>query len=226
MPLTAIIIIVLTIALYLLMSRIYKKFKLPFLVPVITTSFIIILILTGLHIPYDTFMIGGQWINLLLGPAVVSLAYPLYKQRTQLMQNAVPILSGVIVGSVVGMVTGLAFAELLGVTKQILYTLLPKSITTPVAIQIADELGGISSLAASFVMIAGFTGLILGPLTFKLCRIDSMIGRGIGLGSASHAIGTVKAIEYGEQAVSMSSVAMTICALVGSLLAPLIVWFL
>ena len=100
--------------------------------------------------------------------------------------------------------------------KKSYLTLLPKSITTPIAIQIASALGGVSSLAAVFVMIAGFTGVLLGPTFFRWLRIDTAIGRGIGLGAAAHALGTSKAMEYGEQEASMSSVAMTLSAIVGS----------
>nr|WP_256872388.1 LrgB family protein [Paenibacillus sp. 79R4] len=102
-------------------------------------------------------------------------------------------------------------------------SILPKSITTPVAIQISSSLGGDSSLTSVFVMIAGFTGAIGGPLIIKLFRIQSEVGIRIGLGTASHALGTAKALEYGERSVSMSSVAMTVCAIVGSCIGPLVV---
>jgi len=129
-----------------------------------------------------------------------------------------------LVGVVVGMVSGMAFAKMFGFSKEIIMTLLPKSITTPVAIQIATGLGGISSLAPVFVMIAGFTGAILGPNFYKLIKINTPIGRGIGFGAAAHAIGTSKAMEFGEQETSMSSVAMTLCAVIGALIGPFIAW--
>lgn len=220
----AIIIVVLSLLLYLVMNKVYVRFPLPFLIPAVTSTFIIIALLTIFHIPYETYMIGGQWIHFFLGPSVVSLAFPLYKHRAVLKQNLVPILGGVLVGAVVGMVSGMLFTKSLGFSKELVYAMLPKSITTPVAMQIADELGSISSLAAVFVMIAGFSGVILGPAMMKRLGINSALGRGIGLGAASHAIGTAKAMEYGEQTVSVSSVAMTICAIVGSFLGPVVAW--
>lgn len=222
--LIAIIIIVLTVAIYLCMNRLYRRFHLPFLIPALTTTLTIIIILVCSQISYKTYMIGGEWINLLLGPAVVSLAYPLYKQRITIIKNLFPVLGGVIVGSIVGIISGLLFAQSLGFAKNLIFSLVPKSITTPVAMQIASELGGVAPLAAVFVMIAGFTGVIFGPYIFKWFRINSSLGQGIALGSASHAIGTSKALEYGEHAVSMSSVAMTLSVICGSILGPWIVW--
>lgn len=123
-----------------------------------------------------------------------------------------------------GMISGLIFAEAFGIDHDLLLSILPKSITTPVAIQIAAGLGGVPSMTVVFVMIAGFSGVILGPLVLKWLRIRSSLGQGIALGSASHALGTSKALEYGELAVSMSSVSMTLCAVLGSFFGPLVVW--
>lgn len=222
--LVAIIVVFMTLAIYLCMNRLYRHIHLPFLMPALTTPLVIIIILICFRIPYKTYMIGGEWINHLLGPAVVSLAYPLYKQRNALIENLFPILGSVLVGSVAGITSGLILAQSLGFAKELIITLVPKSITTPVAMQIASELGGIPSLATVFVMIAGFSGVIFGPYLFKWLRIDSTLGQGIGLGCASHAIGTAKAFEYGEHAVSMSSVAMTLSAIMGSIIGPLVVW--
>jgi len=221
----AIIMIVLTVAAYLCMNRLYRRFHLPFLIPTLTTTLTIIVILVCFQVPYKTYMIGGQWISLLLGPAIVSLAYPLYKQRDILLKNLVPVLGGVFVGSIVGIISGILFAQSLGFSKSLIFFLVPKSITIPVAMQIASELGGVPPLAAVFVMIAGFTGAVFGPYIFNRFRITDFLGRGIALGSASHAIGIGKALEYGEHTVSMGSVAMTLSAISGSIFGPLIVWF-
>jgi len=219
-------IVLLNVAIYILMAMVYKRFRYPVLIPALTATVIIVGLLIYFHIPYDTYMIGGQWINKLLGPAVVSLAYPLYKQRNVLVQNLPAILGGTVVGLLVGMFSGLLLAAGLGFSKLYILSILPKSITTPVAIQISSSLGGDSSLTSVFVMIAGFTGAIGGPLIIKLFRIQSEVGIGIGLGTASHALGTAKALEYGERSVSMSSVAMTVCAIVGSCVGPLVVWMI
>lgn len=222
----AVFIIVATVALYLVMAKVYVRFSYPILIPVLTTTIFVILLLLAFHVSYDEYMIGGKWINSLLGPAVVALAYPLYKQREMLVKYSVPIIGGVFVGLFAGMISGLVFAEVFGVDRSLILSIIPKSITTPVAIQIATGLGGVPSMTVVFVMIAGFSGVILGPLLLKWIRIKSSLGKGIALGSASHALGTSKAFEYGELTVSMSSVSMTLSAVLGSVFGPIVVWLL
>ncbi|WP_163527527.1 LrgB family protein [Halobacillus ihumii] len=221
--LIAIIIIVITILMYLALDRLYRWVRWPILIPALTTTFVLIVILLCFRIPYQTYMIGGQWINHLLGPAVVALALPLYKQRKILLKHLYPVIGGVLIGSIMGITSGILLAQSLGFAEELIFSLVPKSVTTPVAMQIASELGGVPSLAAVFVMIAGFTGVVLGPATLKWFRVNRSLGQGIAFGSASHAIGTSKAFEYGEQTVSMSSVAMTLSAITGSIFGPLLV---
>ncbi|MFP7735008.1 LrgB family protein [Priestia aryabhattai] len=206
------------------MTKVYVRFSYPILIPVLTTTVFIILLLLAFHVPYDKYMIGGKWINSLLGPAVVALAYPLYKQREMLVKYSIPIIGGVFVGLFAGMISGLVFAEVFSIDRSLILSIIPKSITTPVAIQIATGLGGVPSMTVVFVMIAGFSGVILGPLLLKWIRIKSSLGKGIALGSASHALGTSKAFEYGELTVSMSSVSMTLSAVLGSVFGPIVVW--
>lgn len=213
-----------TIAIFAMMRMVYRRYKAPFLIPVLTTSICIVALLLSFNLSYDTYMKGGQYIDLLLGPAVVALAYPLYKQFDVLSKNMVPILSGVTVGAIIGMISGLLLAKMFGVDKQLILTLLPKSVTTPVAMEVADMLGGHASLTVVFVMIAGFTGVVIGPYVLKGLRVDSDLGQGIAFGSASHAIGTSKAFEYGLNTATVSSVAMTLCAIAVSIFAPWIVW--
>ncbi len=220
----AVFIIIATVALYLVMTKVYVRFSYPILIPVLTTTVFIILLLLAFHVPYDKYMIGGKWINSLLGPAVVALAYPLYKQREMLVKYSIPIIGGVFVGLFAGMISGLVFAEVFSIDRSLILSIIPKSITTPVAIQIATGLGGVPSMTVVFVMIAGFSGVILGPLLLKWIRIKSSLGKGIALGSASHALGTSKAFEYGELTVSMSSVSMTLSAVLGSVFGPIVVW--
>lgn len=215
---------VLTVGMYLLMNRLYLKYSFAFLLPLLTTTIAIIVILSVFQLSYETYMIGGEWINHLLGPAVVALAIPLYKQRKTLMGQLVPIVGGVVMGLVVGMVSGVLLAEVLGVSQNLILSIIPKSITTPVAIQVTTAIGGIPSMTIVFVLLAGLTGAVLGPTVFKWFRVTSQLGRGMAFGSASHAIGTSKAKEFDELTVSISSVAMTLSAILGSSFATLIVW--
>ncbi|MFC5601703.1 LrgB family protein [Sporosarcina koreensis] len=213
-----------TVLAYLAMARVYKRYSYSILIPVLTATTIIIIILSLFHISYDSYMVGGQWISSLLGPSVVALAYPLYNQRRFLLDHLFPILGGVLVGAISGMVTVALLAKAFGIEHSLALALIPKSLTTPVAIEVAKGLGGNASLAVVGVMIAGIFGAIVAPIIFKWLRVHSPIGRGIGLGSASHAIGTAKAAEYGELTFSMSSVTMALSAIIGSVLGPIVVW--
>lgn len=222
--LVSIIIVVLTVGIYLLMNRLYMKYSYSFLLPLLTTTIVIIMVLSVFQLPYETYMIGGEWINQLLGPAVVALAVPLYNQRKTLLQKLVPIVVGVIMGSIVGMGSGVLLAKSLGVSNHLILSIIPKSITTPVAIQVSTAFGGIPSMTIVFVLLAGLTGAVLGPLVFKWFRITSPLGRGMAFGSASHAIGTSKAKEFDELTVSISSVSMTLSAILGSSFGTVVAW--
>ncbi|MFK0526287.1 LrgB family protein [Paenibacillus illinoisensis] len=213
--------IALTVALYIPATRLYKRIKWPIFMPVLTTTAVIVVILLITGIKLDTYMLGGKWIQDLLGPAVVSLAFPLSKHMDVLKRNVIPILGGTLGGSIVGMFTGASVALLLGYPKDIVIALLPKSVTTPVAIQLADQAGGNASFTSLFVMIAGFSGILLGPLMMRWIRIKDNSAYGIGLGSASHALGMARSFEYGENAVALSSVSMIVSAIAGSLFLPL-----
>ncbi len=169
-------------------------------------------------------MIGGKWIHSLLGPAVVALALPLYKNRHILLSYILPIITGVLIGLFSGMVSGILIAKVFGINRDLILSIIPKSITTPVAIQIAADLGVEPSMTIVFVMIAGFSGVILGPIILKWARINSPIGKGMAFGSAAHALGTSKAFEYGELTASISSVSMTLCAVLGSVFGPIVAW--
>ncbi|MFF2449669.1 LrgB family protein [Neobacillus sp. NPDC058068] len=216
--------ILLTVVTYFLMTRIYKRYSYAYLIPVLTATTLIIVILSVFHIPYKTYMIGGQWISSLLGPSVVALAYPLYKQRHFLIKHIFPILGGVLIGAISGMVSVGLLAKIIGINHTLILSIIPKSLTTPVAIEVANGLGGNASMAIVGVMIAGIFGAIAAPTIFKIMRVHSPIGRGIALGSASHAMGTSKAAEYSELTFSMSSVTMTLTAIIGSFLGYIVVW--
>jgi predicted murein hydrolase (TIGR00659 family) len=219
------VMIIMTVGIYLIMSRIYSRFSWPFLLPVLTTTILMVVLLIGVHISYDTYMKGGKWINFLLRPSVVALAYPLYKQRFVLKKYMVPILVGVSVGMMTGMLSGLFFGRFFHFDRSLVLSMLPKSFTMPVAIQITASIGGISSMTIICVMVAGLTGAIVGPVILKWLRIKSVLGKGIALGSASHVLGITKASEFGELAVSIGSVAMILSALLGSIVAPYITMF-
>lgn len=216
----------LTIGLFWLMRQLYGRYPIAFFHPVLTATIIISLVLVIFQIPYTTYMEGGKWIEQLLGACVVALAYPLYNQREMMYRFKNVIILGISSGIVTAMGSIILFAKLFKVENEMIYTLLPKSITTPVAIQLSEAISGIPSLTAVFVMVAGFSGIIIGPLIMKWTGIEQPIGKGLALGSAAHALGIAKSTEYGELALSMASISMTLSAIIGALIGPIIILFL
>lgn len=215
-----------TIFIYFLMRKINARFTTPFLLPILTTTILIIILLSIFSISYDSYMSGAKWIDTMLGPAVVSLAYPLYMQRGLIKKYKLTILTSIIVAMFSGLVSIITFAKLLRMEHELIHSLLPKSITTPVAMQISGSIDGNPALTAVFVIVAGLTGALLGPLIFKIFRIETPISRGVSIGSASHGFGVSKLTEYGEQTFSMGSVSMTISAVMGAFICPVIAMFI
>lgn len=175
--------VTLTILMYRLALRIHRKWPHPFTLPVLLSMIFIIIVLLIFQLSYEQYMIGGNWINQLLGPAVVALAYPLYIQRRTLLKLAAPLLIGTTVGAFTGVISGLLLTNWAGFSEEILYAISAKSVTTPVAVVITETLGGITSLAAIMVVIAGISGVIVHQYIFKLFGIHSELGRGLGMGS-------------------------------------------
>ncbi|MGY4689171.1 LrgB family protein [Salibacterium sp. K-3] len=211
-----------TIMVYMAVRRFYRRFPYPFTLPIVTGTITIVLVLLITDISYSTYMTGGQWIERLLGPAVVALALPLYKQREILKKYALPLTAGVSVGAVSGVVSGYFPSKWLGINDELIATVLPKSVTTPVAMDIADTAGGIPAVAAVFVMVAGIGGVVTASYLFSSVGITRTLAKGIALGSASHAIGTAKALENSELEGTAGSVAMTLSALLLSFITPLL----
>lgn len=214
-----------TVLIYLLMAKLYKRFCTPLLFPVLTATITIILLLTLFSFSYDEYMSGAKWIDAILGPAVVSMAYPLYSQRKVIKENVIPIFTSVVIAMLSGLVSIIVFAKLIQLDHDVILALLPKSITTPVAMQISWAIGGIPPLTAVFVIVAGLTGSLIGPFIFKVCRIEKSVSRGVSMGSASHGFGVSKLSEYGERVLSMGSVSMTLSAVIGAFICPIFALF-
>jgi len=215
-----------TVSVYFTMKGLYNRFPTPLLIPILTSTVFIAGVLSLFQIPYETYMEGGKWIDELLGPAVVALAFPLYYQRNELKRYFWTILAAVLTGAIIGVLSGVFLASLLRLDKEIVLSLAPKSVTSPVAMDIAGIIGGIPSLAAVYVVIAGIFGAVLGPLLLNLFKINHSLGIGISLGCASHGIGTAKALEIGRLEAAISSIAMTLSATFVSLLLPAILLLL
>ncbi|MYL34395.1 LrgB family protein [Pontibacillus yanchengensis] len=222
----AILSVLLTFLVYVGSTKLYKRFRFPLLLPVFLSTIIVSSILLVSKISYDTYMVGGAFIDWFLGPAVVALAYPLYKQRKILSKHFVPIISGVLVGAIFGVASAVLLLKWANFEEFIIYSIVPKNSTTPVAMDVAKSLGGVPSMAAVFVIFAGICGALFGPHLFKWTRINHFLSKGIGMGSASHAIGTSKAFENSEEEGAVSTVAMILSAIMISIISPFLIHLL
>lgn len=212
--------IVLTILCYLGAKKLYSKFTYALLIPIVTSTSVIILFLVNFHVSYKNYMLGGKWINMLLGPAVVSFAYPLFEHRATLKKHSLSILISVFAGTTIGLFSGVYFSIWLGLKEVIMLSLAAKSVTTPLAMGITSIIGGIPSLTVVYVMVAGISGSMFGPILLSLLKIDHPVVIGLSYGIASHGVGTAKAAEYGKIEQAISSIAMTLSAILASLLIP------
>ncbi|MCM3619513.1 LrgB family protein [Sutcliffiella horikoshii] len=209
-----------TFVIFLGMRQLYQLVRSPLLNPVATTTLLLILLLVFSNVSYDTYMLGGWWIQELLGPAVVALAYPLYYQRKKIYIYRFPLFAGLFSGIMMGIISGLLYVKVAALSPAYSATFLPKSVTSPIAMDIAAITGGIPSLAAALVILSGIIGALIGPVLMKYFKISHYLGVGVALGCAAHGIGTAKAMEYGEEEAAFSSISMTISALVYALVLP------
>ena len=189
----------LVIGTYLASLALYRKTRISLLHPLITSIFVIIVVLKTMDIEYESFQKGSHLIHFLLGPSVVALGYVLYEQIQYLKGNVISILTSVFVGAIVGIVSVIAIGELMGADAALVATLEPKSVTTPIAMGIAEKSGGIPSLTAVIVVAVGIFGSIVGPFVMKVLGIESRIAKGLALGASSHGVGTSVAIQSFER---------------------------
>lgn len=212
----------LTLAAYFVARRLAAKLKISLINPLLVAMAIIIPVLLLTHTPYTRYFAGSALLNQLLQPAVVALALPLYEQMHQIRARWKTIISVCFIGSLTAMVSGTAMALWLGATPEIAATLLPKSVTTPIAMAVSASLHGIPAISAICVLIAGVFGAVFGHMLLNLLRIRSKASRGLAIGNASHALGTARAAEIDYQEGAFSSLALVICGIITSLLAPFI----
>lgn len=212
----------LTLAAFFLARRLAMRLKISLLNPLLVAMAIIIPILLLLHLPYSRYFAGSQILNQLLQPAVVALALPLYEQMHQIRARWKSIIGVCFIGSLSAMTSGTAIALWLGATPEIAATIVPKSVTTPIAMAVSGSLHGIPAISAICVLIAGVLGAVFGHTVLNLLGVKSKAARGLAIGNASHALGTARAAELDFQEGAFSSLALVICGIITSLLAPFI----
>ena len=194
--------------------KIQKKTGLVVCNPLLIGVILVIGLLLTLGIPYEYYDQGGSLINLFLSPATACLAVAIYSKVQLLKENWLPILVGCVVGSLVSMGSILGLCRLFGLDEAMTASLLPKSVTTPIAVSVAQAHGGIPSITVVAVILTGILGSILAPLLIRLFRVKDPIAAGLSIGACSHAVGTSKALELGETEGAMSGLAIGVCGLV------------
>jgi len=214
--------ICLTIIAYIIGMEIYKRFKLPILNPILIALIIIIPILLYLKIPLETYKKGGDLISFFLAPATVVLAVPLYKKINLLKQHFIPILGGIVVGVLTSILSCVFIGKILKMDLGLIRSSLPKSVTTPIAIELSQQVEGFIPITIVMVMITGMTGAILAPFICKVFKIENKIAQGIAIGTSSHAVGTSRAIEMGETEGAMSGLAIGVAGIFTVFILPLL----
>lgn len=211
--------IVLCVAAYALACFLQQKLKTPVANPLLISGAIIIFLLYALDIPLENFQKGGSVITMLLGPATVALAVSIYRQIEVLKKNFLPVVLGCLAGAVASMVSAYTLSKLFGLDDSLLMSLLPKSVTTPIAMEISRQGGGVAAITVAAVVITGILGAVCAPLLIRVFRIREPVAQGVAIGSCSHALGTSRAITIGEIQGAMSGIAIGVSGIITVFLA-------
>lgn len=190
-----------------------KKLKRAIFNPLLISIIFVIGTILLLDVDYESYNNGAKYISYLLTPATVCLAIPLYQQITLLKRNWKAIMGGILSGVLTSMISVLLLSELYGLTHEQYVTLLPKSITMAIGIGLSEEFNGVVTITAASIIITGIFGNIIAESICKLFRIKESVAKGIGIGTSSHAIGTTKAMEMGQEEGAMSSLAIAVAGL-------------
>lgn len=215
-----------TIAAYGVGLWLNNKFKISLFNPFLVASLLIISVMIAFGLPYAPYGGAGQSITYFLGPVVVMLAIPLYKSRKTLTTHFIPIAAGIFVGIISSAVSVIGLACLFKLEPTVLISLMPKSITNPMAIEVTKMFEGISAVTVTAVVVTGVFGASVAPAVFRMGRITQDTAKGIALGAASHGVGTARAIEISQEAGAASGLSMGITGVATVLLAGLIRTFL
>ncbi len=210
----------LTIGAFALGTWINRKTGMVWCNPLLLGSLFVILLLSLLKMPYPEYKASASPLSYLLLPATVSLAIPLYEKWELLKTNLTAILAGILAGVLTSLCSIIALALLLKLDAAQTATLLPKSVTTAIGMDVAEALGGIPSLAGAVIILTGITGNLTAQWLCKALKITDPIAKGIAIGSASHAIGTAKALEMGQVEGAMSSLAVVLAGVITAFLTP------
>ncbi|GGC87726.1 LrgB family protein [Chelatococcus reniformis] len=216
----------LTIGFYLASKRLYRRWPRWWLMPLAVTPALLIVVVLTCHVSYGDYIGGTGWLVALLGPATVAFAVPIYEQRTLICRHWPVLGIGMLTGCATAVLTGWGLATLLGLDGALRLSLLPRSISTPFAMEVSRDIGGIPDLTAVFVVLTGVLGAVLGEAMLTWLPIRSALARGALLGVGAHGAGTAKAHEIGREEGSIAGLVMVLVGLSNVLLAPALAWWL
>lgn len=201
----------------------YERTKWVFLQPVLMSMLLVIGVLWACGVDYATYRDGAKILTVFLGPATVALAVPLFLNLKRIRQLFWPVVTTLLVGGVFTTALGIGLAWLFGTDRLMLMTLAPKSVTSPIAMLVAEQLGGVAGLAAVFVLITGILGAVLGPALLRLCGVRHAAALGMALGLTSHAVGTSRALQEGEECGAFAALGMSLMGVFTAVFLPLAV---
>lgn len=218
-----------TVLVYVAALWLYRRVGHPAANPVLVAIAAIMVLLLVLRIDYDAYDAGGRLIALFLGPAVVALGLPLHLQMSEIMRRRRAILAATLLGALVGILSGVLAAAALGGSRAVVLTLAPRSVTTPIALAIAERVGGIPPLAATLVIATGVIGAVIGPAVLRRAGVSSRTAFGLAMGAAAHGAGTARALEEGAVEGATSGLAIGLMGVATAVLAPAVLvvlgWF-
>lgn len=207
-----------TIVVFYASKWLYARYEKIWLSPLLICPLILVVILLTTDTSYTQYNSGAEVLSTLLGPATVAFAVPMYKNYALLKKNALAIFASLLIGCIVAIVSSLIFALAAGLNNEMINSLVPRSITTPIAMDISNIIGGEPTMTAVFVIVTGLTGSIVGPIVIRTLRFRRAASKGLLLGMGAHGCGTSKAFEFGELEGTFSSLAMIVAALVSIIL--------
>lgn len=211
----------LTLIAYVAVVSVTKRFKSKLINPLLIAILVVIAMLLLLNIDYVDYYEGAQYVSVLLTPATICLAIPLYQHRERLKLHLSAILIGILVGSISSLIIVLLLSFTFELSREIYLSLLPKSITTAIGVSISQEIGGLPTITIVVILLTGVLGSLIGETIFKLFKIKHPIAQGLALGTSAHAMGTSKALEIGEIQGAMSSLSIAVAGIITVILSPL-----
>ncbi len=218
--------IIITIAAFETGLFLYKKTEFSIFNPILISISLIVTYIILTDVTFDQYQQGGQFISFFLKPVTVILAVPLYKQQVHLKKYFKEIFAGIFLGCIAAITSVIVFAKIFNLNSQLVLSLIPKSVTAPIGLELSKSLGGLPAITIVTIVVTGITGGVIAPFVIRLFKIQNPVARGIAIGTSSHAIGTAKAMEMGETEGAMSGLAIGITGLVTVLIAPLIVYLI